>query len=458
MRKQFPYLISRALSPAPLTLYLLPFTLFLSSCDPGLKAPEPDAGNADFHKFIAVGGDYLAGYQDGALYQKGQRNSLPALLAQQFALVGCEPFSQPLMPDDRGLGLNLKPWESPFVTASKLGHQTDCQGVTSLFPLGTQLTASTASIYLSGISGNSFQNLSVPFAKTADLFSTALSNSYANGDPNPYYYRFCSNAGNSTVYSDAVNQQATFIAVWTGMEDIYDYASHGGHNVTIAPASVFSAYLDTLLTGLTANGAKGVIANIPGMGDLPFYTTVPWNGMKLTQNKADSLNQLQGYLFNFVAGNNGFMIEYPNNSGQYRKLGPGENILLTVPLDSVKCDFLGAFTPLPDRYVLDSMEVQYLSGMIAAYNAVIVQKASQYGLALADMNAYFHSVYTGIKWDGVDMNAQFVSGGFYSLDGYHPNQKGYSLIANEFIRAVNAKFSSAIPWVNCPDCDGVIFP
>ena len=453
-RRHFSYLTS------PVSrLYLLPLTLYLfSSCNPNLEIPDPSPGSADFHKFVAVGGDYLSGYQDGALYLKGQQNSLPALLSQAFSSVGGGSFAQPFMPDNKGMGLNPKPWESDFQTASKLGDHTDCQGTVSLFPLNTQFDALTAAPYLNGVSGNSFQNLSVPFAKVNQYFDTALSNSWANGNKNPYYYRFASNVGNSTVYQDAKGQNASFFALWAGMEDIFDYASNGGHNRSILSSSAFASYLDTLITGMKLNGAKGVIANIPELNTLPFYTTVPWNAMTLTQNKADSLNQLTGFQFNFVAGNNGFMIQFPNNSGNYRKLNPDEYIMLTVPLDSVRCDFLGAFQPLPDMYVLDILEVQTVNNAIASYNAVIAQKAAQYDLALVDINAYFKTVRAGIKWDGVDFTSEFVSGGFFSLDGYHPNQKGYALIANEFIKAINLKFGSAIPWVNCADCDGVIFP
>ena len=74
------------------------------------------------------------------------------------------------------------------------------------------------------------------------------------------------------------------------------------------------------------------------------------------------------------------------------------------------------------------------------------------------MNAYFKNITSGIQWNGEVYNAQFVTGGFYSLDGYHPNQKGYALIANEFIRAINAKYKSTIPQINCFECDGILFP
>jgi lysophospholipase L1-like esterase len=113
---------------------------------------------------------------------------------------------------------------------------------------------------------------------------------------------------------------------------------------------------------------------------------------------------------------------------------------------------------LPGRYVLDTSEVKIINTLVAGYNTVIAAKAQQYNLALADMNSYFKSVVTGIKWNGVDYNAQFVSGGFFSLDGYCPNQKGYALIANKFIEAINAKYHSTIPWVNCMECSGIKFP
>jgi lysophospholipase L1-like esterase len=96
--------------------------------------------------------------------------------------------------------------------------------------------------------------------------------------------------------------------------------------------------------------------------------------------------------------------------------------------------------------------------MTTDYNTVIIQKAQQYGLAMVDANTYFKTVDAGIKWNGVDFNTKFVTGGFYSLDGYHPNQNGYALIANEFIKAINLKYRASVPTLNCVDCNGVLFP
>ena len=448
-----------------LSLLVLNLALLISSCTPNLKVPAPSAGSANFSKSIAIGGDYMAGYQDGALYAKGQRLSIPALLAEQFKQVGGSAFNQALMPDDnKGLGLGPTPWSPPFFTAFHLGNKTDCQHVTSLNPLNSVVSVSAASPYLSGIAGNSIQNLAVPFANTANYFTPAFGNSYSSGNKNPYYSRIASLPGTSTIYGDAKAQNATFIMAWLGMEDIFNYAANGGVYTPIPSSTVFAARLDSILGGLTANGAKGVIANIPDFRSFPFYTLVPWNGAVTTQSQADQLNgfwdTINGFTqIRFVKGANGFVIPDATNPHGCRQLHSGEYLTLAVPLDSMKCYEYGTFLPqMNNHYALDSTEVYAIDEATNAYNAVIAQKAAQYNLALVDMHNYFNSVKSVIVWDGASYNTSFVTGGFFSLDGYHPNQKGYALIANEFIKAINIKYQANVPAVYCTDCDGILFP
>jgi hypothetical protein len=443
---------------------ILHFSFFISSCTPELDVPSPGPSNIDFYNTIAIGGNYMAGYQDGALYRKGQKLSISALLAKQFALVDGVHFSQYLMPDDKGLGLNSKAWQSSFVTASHLGYITDCKGITSLAPLSNTISVTDANPYLAGIAGNGIQDFSVPFATTPDYFDPAFGKSFSAGNKNPYYNRIASNPGVSTIYDDAVAQYPTFTIAWLGMEDIYNYAAKGGAGA-ISSSTSFSASVDILLKNLTANGVnKGVIANIPELKSFPYYTTIKWNSLEITQTQADSLNNFYNILsgmpqIHFVAGKNGFIINDANSTGGYRQLHEGEFITLSAPLDSIKCFHYGLLpNPINKYYVLDSSEVAAIDLSINAYNAVIVQKAAQYNMAFVDMHSYFNSVVKGIKWNGTDLNAEFINGGFFSLDGYHPNQKGYSIIANEFIKAINTKYSAAIPTANCVECDGILFP
>jgi hypothetical protein len=56
------------------------------------------------------------------------------------------------------------------------------------------------------------------------------------------------------------------------------------------------------------------------------------------------------------------------------------------------------------------------------------------------------------------MSSKFVSGGAYSLDGIHLNEKGNALLANEFIKSINQKYKSRIPLVNVNAYNATFFP
>lgn len=441
-----------------IAVFILYSSSFLTSCKPNLDIPEPNAGEADFSSTVAIGGNYLAGYQDGALYDKGQKNSIPSLLAARFQLMKGSDCLPPMIPDDKGLGINSKPWESAFVRKSALGYKKDCLDKESLSPLKELFGENEASAYFNQVNGT-IRNMAVPFATIKDFFTPALGNPYGPANPNPFYRRFASDRGISTVFSDALKLDPSFAIVWVGMEDIYEYAKTGGYGKTILPVSEFSKYLGSLLKPLSNNGAKGVIANIPELKSFPFFSLIPWDGLDLTQSKADSLNDaFPPGLMNFQVGKNGFMIEDALEPFGFRKMRSWERILLSVPVDSMKCYFMGSKSHIPDRYVLDENEKKKTDQAILDYNEVIFAKAIQYGFAFVDMKGFFKKVASGIKWDGVDYNTSFVSGGFFSLDGYHPNQKGYEMIANEFVDAINKKYTSVVPSVYCSDCTGILFP
>ena len=60
------------------------------------------SGEADFSTFVSLGNSLTAGFTDNALFILGQENSMPNILAQQFALAGGGNFVQPLMSDNVG--------------------------------------------------------------------------------------------------------------------------------------------------------------------------------------------------------------------------------------------------------------------------------------------------------------------------------------------------------------------
>ncbi len=455
----------------PFTISCIFITIATSwfSCNK-IETPQPDPGQADFSSLVVIGGDFLSGYQDGALFREGQQKSVASLISQQFQLAGGEKLNQSLLPEETnshyyGIGLHPKKWENEYATRSYLWYQIDCEGVESLFPVSGLFGQDEINKRFGAdfIQNQGITDFSIPFATLKDICTPSFGQNYLQGNKNPFYYRMASDPGTSTAFGDALAHNPTFIILWPGMEEIYNYASVGSFQKTIASPTEFENRLDSMLQLLTASGAKGVIANIPDPERFPFYTLIPYNGANMEQGTADSLNDIfelaQMQHIHFSAGDNPFVIEDSSAQGGYRQLHNGEYILLTVPLDSMKCNYYGLLVNvIKDRYVLTSDEVNLIHTSINEYNTIIRNAADKYDLAFCDMNNFFDQLSSGLKWNGVDYNLDFISGGFISLDGYHPNQKGYALIANEFIKEVNLKYDAVIPTVHCQECSGILFP
>lgn len=431
--------------------------IFLYSCTPKVELPEITSGRANFTNYVVIGDGYMAGYQDGALFHDGQMRSIGALIFQSLQQAGTVSYNQALMSDNVGLGISSKPWDATYITSSTLNYKIDCEGISSLGPIKILHTITTAQPYLDPVSALSLDDYSVPFATTSDLSSGTLFMS------NVYWARVAANFSNVSPKQAAVNRGASFFSAWLGMEDIYNYARNGGYGKTIPSVSTFANNLDNILGPLTTNGAKGVLATIPDFRSFPYYTLIKWNAANLNAEDADTMTQIYasgglGHI-SFVEGNNGFVIDDPDAPSGYRQLLDGEYITVSVPTDSMKCEYYGIlFNTIHNRYVLDSAEVELLDNMIYQYNETIKAKALQYDLAVVDLNAYFKTVNDGVTWNGVKFTAEFVKGGFFGLDGQYPTQKGAALIANQFILAINNFYGSTLPTITCQECNGIIFP
>ncbi|KMQ71369.1 SGNH/GDSL hydrolase family protein [Chryseobacterium koreense] len=120
----------------------------------------------------------------------------------------------------------------------------------------------------------------------------------------------------------------------------------------------------------------------------------------------------------------------------------------------------GIAYPFEDKYVLTSTEVAEVNSAITAYNQTIKAAADAKGYAFVDANAKMVQLNatSGIQFDGVKYTATFVTGGSFSLDGVHPTGRGYAILANEFIKAINNKYGSTLPFVNVNTYSGVTFP
>lgn len=482
--------------------------------DPNSVDGKPlTAGTADFTKYVALGNSLTAGFSDNALFIEGQKGSYPNLLAQKFALVGGGEFKIPYMNDNLG-GLLIG------------GNQI--QGTRLFFNgSGPVNVPGTPTTEITNVLTGPFNNMGIPGAKSFHLVANGYGNAAGvlTGQANPYYVRFASN-GSANALADAVAQNPTFFSLWIGNNDVLSYATSGGTGVNqagnlnpatyggndITDPNVFSNVYNALVNGLTANGAKGVVGNIPDVTSAPFFTTVPTNPIPgLPAASAGQLNQLFGAInqicaalgqparFQTLVADDGNASTTEANplliaDESLVNLSGAITSTLTPVLGATTATFLGnlygrarhasnaAATrdyillsargvigttstsapapfntvgvsfPMQDNTTLTATETAEVKTATAAFNASIASIASAKGLALVDANSILNQVANGgITKDGFKVTSVYVTGGGFSLDGIHPSPRGYGLIANEFLKSINATYGSNFKGYNFGD-------
>jgi hypothetical protein len=65
---------------------------------------------------------------------------------------------------------------------------------------------------------------------------------------------------------------------------------------------------------------------------------------------------------------------------------------------------------------------------------------------VADIKGLFDRIAAGQEFVGpLSITGAFVTGGAFSLDGFHMTDLGYTLFANEYIKTINTSYDTQIP-------------
>jgi hypothetical protein len=444
--------------------------LLFAACKPSVNVTTPaKAGDVVFTNYMAVGCSYSSGYGDKSLTVSGQLNSFPQRLFEQFETINTNgakgPFIQPLVTGDNGYP------EAKLV----LGKVTYCDGQIAMVPVSTTLPLDSNGSwrYLSPVNNGQINNISVPRIRVADYPVVGY------GGLNKYAQRFYYDPSKrplDELYSRVFNLHPTFFTLWLGVTDVLGYAASGGqgdgtgaavpvtlniyNSSDITPTTVFTAYYDSIVTALTSTSASGALLNIPDITALPYFTTVPANGLNITRKGfADTLQAMYStIMFDkvFQEGANYYIIK--DHDGQTRQAVPGELILMTIPRDSLKCAGWGSTTPIPKEYVLTTDELQNIRNTVSKFNYVIQQECQLRKLAYVDMFSFMKTLSSGIAYNGINYSTEFVSGGAFSLDGVHLNARGNALVANYIINTINNYYHSTIPQTDVNKYPGIKFP
>ena len=453
--------------------------------------PTPTAGSADFSNFVSIGASFTAGFSDGSVFLAAQSRSFPSIMASKMANVGGGSFTQPLVSDNVGGLLFLgTPISNPRLFFNGAGP--------AVLP-GTPTTE------VSNILTGPFNNMGVPGAKSFHMVAPGYGNVGGVGvSANPYYVRMASSPG-ATVLGDAAAQNPTFFTISEiGGNDVLGYATSGGTGTVqtgnpnpisygpndITDPGLFAQVFTSMVTTMTANGAKGAVVTVPSIVNLPFFTTVPYNAVPLDAATAAQLNaayatynanllpaitganalgalgmtpeeiaaEAARRTINFTAGQNAVVIIDEDLTDL-----TGINPLLASMRQATADDFLvltsssfigttvggnpalinGVSVPLADNWVLTPEEQNNIQTATDAYNATIIAVGNANGLAVVDLDGLLTEAATsGTQFDEFTMTTSLVFGGMVSLDGIHLTSRGYALMGNKILEAIDATYGS----------------
>uniref|UniRef100_UPI004049D629 G-D-S-L family lipolytic protein n=1 Tax=Gelidibacter sp. TaxID=2018083 RepID=UPI004049D629 len=326
------------------------------------------------------------------------------------------------------------------------------------------------------------------------------------GLANPYYARMASSSTATILGDAVAQSPTFFTLSEIGGNDVLSYATSGGSGVyqvgnfnpatyggnDITDPNVFAASFEATVQALTSNGAKGVVANVPYITSLPHFTTVPHNPIPLDAATAAFLNSASAYgaynagiqgafaylvglgaisqadadleiakrTISFSASSNNAVVIIDEDLTNLTGINPAlvsmrqatADDLLVLPASSfIGTEAIpgnpqtinGVAVPLADKWVLTPEEQMSITTATDLYNQSIAAIAEQYDLAIVDFKSILQMASTAGFSDGdFNFTTDLVTGGLVSLDGVHLTSRGYAVMANEFLKAIDAKYGS----------------
>ena len=436
---------------------------------------ERTNGDADFTRYVAVGNSLTQGYQDGGVYEEGQRNSYPAIIAAQMKIVtpNMETFRQPTVNGNGSGYMHLEYINGEIEVISPgdaIGTPTEADaswnawgpsektqkynnlGVSGITLMQCVALDNNESIINNIILGGA--EISIPFPPINYEIPGNPFSRFLDFGENPH---FLLGSGTPIQYLDHIrNSGATFFTSWLGDNDVLGYATSGGVSTSIDGTLLglgvveigvlsepvpFRQKYDSVLTAFNSIGAKGVCATIPDVTVIPYFNTFT----------VQSIKDEKGYA--------NVWIEEANGSSVIVRVATNEDLILITAKDDIEAGAGGTeANPLTNDRVLDKWEVQACRSRTIELNSAIKASAAMFNYPVVDMFAFLETLKPGITFEGIGISPKYIEGGAFSLDGVHLNPRGYAIAANQFIKTINSHYNANIPMVSVGSYRGVIFP
>lgn len=373
-----------------------------------------------FTNYVSLGNSITAGYQSGGINDSTQAQSYAVLLAKQMktrfaypalAKPGCPPPVNNLLTQTR-VTLNGQPASTPTTCA---------------FRSQASVTATLNNVAVPGISSPD------PLAPTP------------NGGTNPLAQLIL---GGKTMVARALDAQPTFATIWIGNNDVLGPATSGliaGATPAATFATNYDAMMDELMAG--APNLEGVLIGVVQVSQVPLLFQA--GVLVASPAAAAAASQVAGRPVTLdpvscVGANAGALVAFPYLVAIRNRPAAAPGTIFCQPIMG------GGATDPGDAGILDIAEQATISARITAYNAAIKAKADELGWAYYDPNVTL----APLKADPTKippfpnlLSTTAPFGQYFSLDGVHPSGLAHTVIANEIINVINAKYGTSLATI-----------
>ncbi|HYX19409.1 MAG TPA: hypothetical protein VFA98_01005, partial [Thermoanaerobaculia bacterium] len=395
----------------------------------------------------------------GCLVERNQVNSFPAVIARATLV---PDFEQPLVQEI--------PVQNPPGTV--------CLG--AIFVPPATITVGPVSQMgppLNALLPRPYNNLGIPGIAVEDVLTLT------HGDPNGTDLQQTSalvlrnvtgspfDGTNAVMQADALLGAAagghTLATVWYGSNNTLGASTSGIviDGVTLLSQADFQSDYQAIIASIQPSPSRLVLANISDVTSIPFSTTIPPVLVDPTTRQPVLIG---GSMVPLLGPGDAANPCTPVPPDQGCALPPGT--LVNLPASSLLAVGVGipvaaggTGMPLPLGYI-DAQGVPHpgvilypdmialLQQRTGEYNSVIAATASSTGATLVDMNAVLKAAaIQGYDVGGIHLTTAFLTGGIFGYDGVHPSSIGYSIVADEFLKAMNAQGTEVFAWPNFSD-------
>ena len=405
---------------------------------------------AQFNKFVVLGDSLAAGEESNCVVERFQQRSWARLVAGLLQ----QDFQQPLFLEEQA---THPPTGYPCLGPVVSGASISVDVVSQAGPnQNSQLGRPYDNVGFNGSPHiKDFVDLKTTVPGRSDLDNKAAA-----------ILRNCTGCpfeGMSAV--DEANSLAPdLVGFWGGNNDALDALGAGAaiEGVTLTPIDAFTAKYEEVIEALSASGRTLVVFNIPDIRSIPFVTTIPPVVVDPATRQPVLINGNPVPLLG--PGDAAFPCEpLPPDQGCPLPSGTLVNLQAQPFLAAgvgIPRALGGSGQPLPHGtftppatftpgVILYPDDVTSISEHVDGYNAAIAASASANGAILVDIHTLFDQIAAqGYTIGGVTVTTSFITGGIFSYDGVHPSAIAYGIIADEFVKAVNAAKGTSIPRPN----------